>query len=294
MKQIIYKAEMEGITIERAVRDSMFNMVNKHWHSECEIQYILKGCRNFFADNQTWRAEEGCLVIIDSDQIHRTTVDKEFYHDRILLLVEKEKFIETGQALNFDLKQFFEKYRGMLQIPPKDRRYIEGLLTDISTEINRREEGFEIIVQSRMLELWLYIMRFKQNGAKQKTEDSSGARKNQVVYEVANYIKCNYNESKSLEDISNKFYVDKCHLSRIFKSITGFTVNEYINIQRIRHSQLLLEDTLYSVSEIARHIGYDNVTYFTKIFRKYVGTTPLKYRKKRLAYRESLREKGRE
>lgn len=292
MKHIVYQAEMEGVTVERVIRDSKFDMGNKHWHTECEIQYILEGNRCFFMDDQTYRVEQGGMAIIDSDQIHKTTTDKDDYHDRILLLVDKEKFADAGSAMGFHLDHFFEKYRGTIQIPKKDQNYVEKLFTDIAAEINRRDEGFQTFVQLKMLELWLYVVRFKQNGTGCQDTEAASISKSQIVYEVAEYIKSNYRESKSLEDISNKFYVDKCYLSRIFKSVTGFTVNEYINIQRIRQAQILLEDTTYSIMEIAEMTGYENVTYFTKIFRKYIETTPLKYRKKRMAYRESIREKS--
>lgn len=292
MKHVIYRAEMEGISIDRSTRDTKFNMGNKHWHKDCEIQYIIEGTRWLFVDDQTFRVEQGGLFLVDSEQIHCTMSDREFYHDRILLLVEKDKFADACQALGFDLYQFFEKHRGVIQVQPENQKYVEKLLTDIAEEINRREEGYEILVQARMMELWLFILRFKYNGAQHKEDAEAGIWKNQLVYQVMDYIKNHYNESKSLGDISNKFYVDKCYLSRIFKSITGFTVNEYINIQRIRQAQRLLEDTDHSIAEIAEMAGYENATYFSRIFRKYIESTPMQYRKKRKAYKQSVREKS--
>lgn len=292
MKNIVFRAEMEGVTIDRSTRDAKFNMGNKHWHTDCEIQYIMEGTRCFFVDDQTYKVEKGGMAFIDSEQIHRTMTDKDFYHDRILLLVEKDKFADTCQTLGFDLYEFFKKYKGVIQVPLEDQKYIEKLLTDISIEINNREEGFKILVQARMLELWLYVIRLRYNGALHKDDSESTTWKNQVVYEAADYIKKHFDESKSLNDISSKFYVDKCYLSRIFKSMTGFTVNEYINIQRIRQAQKLLEETSYSITEIAHTVGYDNATYFSRIFRKYIESTPLQYRKNKKAYQQSIRKKS--
>lgn len=292
MKRIIFKTMMEGLSVERAVRDSEFNMGVKHWHPECEIQYILEGTRCFFIDDQTYNVGKGSLVMIDSEQIHRTTAHKEFYHDRILLLVEKDKFVEKNKVLGFDLIQFFMRYKGVIQIPRNDQKRLERLMTEIYTEIEKQKEGFETMVQIRLLELWLYIIRIKQNGIHIGECIDSNTGKHQVVYEVVNYIKHHYNHAKSLDDIACKFYVDKCYLSRIFKCITGFTVNEYINIQRIRQSQKLLEETDYSIKTIAEMVGYDNVTYFTKVFKKYIETTPSGFRKKKIAYRQSIREKS--
>lgn len=291
MKHIVFRAEMEGIVIERCTRDTVFNMGNKHWHPECEIQYILEGTRWVFIDDQTYKAAKGSLVLIDSEQVHRTMSDEKAYHDRILLLFEKNKMEGPCKAFGLDLEQFLRKNKGVLAIPSEERKGLERLLTDIAEEISQREEGYPAMSQMRIMELCLYIARLRQRGKSSEKEDGAKDSKSQSVYQVMSYIKAHYEEAGSLKDIADRFYLDKCYLSRIFKQATGFTVNEYINIQRIRKAQYLLEETSNGVTEIAEKVGYDNAAYFSRIFRKYIGSTPLQYRKKRKAYKQSMREK---
>lgn len=81
-------------------------------------------------------------------------------------------------------------------------------------------------------------------------------------------------------------------MSRIFKKATGYTVTEYINIYRIQESQKLLEDTDMSIADVAQAVGYENMTYYNRVFKKYVETSPLQYRKKQIAYKQGLREKN--
>ena len=78
--------------------------------------------------------------------------------------------------------------------------------------------------------------------------------------------------------MARRFYVSKSYLSRIFREVTGFTVNEYRNVSRIRKSQQLLRDGKLSVTEIAAQAGFENLTYYERVFKKYTDTTPLKYR----------------
>jgi len=79
------------------------------------------------------------------------------------------------------------------------------------------------------------------------------------------------------------FYLSKYHLCRTFKKYTGYTVNEYININRVMQAKKLLTDTEISVSDIAEQTGYQSLTNFGKVFKKYMGKRHSEFRK---AYRK--------
>ncbi|WP_225420404.1 helix-turn-helix domain-containing protein [Lapidilactobacillus bayanensis] len=96
----------------------------------------------------------------------------------------------------------------------------------------------------------------------------------------------------TLEDIARHFCFDKSYLSRRFKINTGYTISEFTNIQKIQRSQKLLQDSHLSIADIAAKVGYDNITYYNRVFKKYTETSPLQYRKKTSAYKKALREKN--
>ena len=58
--------------------------------------------------------------------------------------------------------------------------------------------------------------------------------------------------------------MSKSYLSRVFKECTGYTVNEYINVNRIQQARKLLAETPLPVSDIASSLGYESVTYFER------------------------------
>jgi AraC-like DNA-binding protein len=290
MKRVIYQESMEGVSIERIIRDSEYSMDTKHWHTECEIQYIIEGSRIYFIGDRKIKLGKGSLIIVDADEIHQTTTGNEAYHERIMLLVEKEMFCDKYAAFGFGLADFFLKHRGKINIPAEKRKDAEKIFADIAEELHRKDEGFELSVQARMLELWLLVTRIKLHASSEDAAHDHG--KSRLVAEVVNYIRVNYKQAMSLEGISEKFYVNKSYMSRIFKSTTGFTVNEYINIQRIRQAQLLIENPGLSISEVARMVGYENISYFIRVFKRYVESSPSQYRKKRIAYQQSIRQKS--
>ena len=82
-----------------------------------------------------------------------------------------------------------------------------------------------------------------------------------------------------LDELSDELFLSKYYLCRIFKEYSGFTITEYINIFRIKKAAQMLENSSASISEVASALGYDSVTYFERVFKKFMNVTPLKYKK---------------
>ena len=97
--------------------------------------------------------------------------------------------------------------------------------------------------------------------------------------EIIQYIKEHYKDKIVLEDIAKKFGYSVGHLCRKFKEETGDSIVNYIIKYRISTAmRLLFEHRELSIEEVALEVGFNDVQYFTKIFKKYVGMTPGQYR----------------
>ena len=95
------------------------------------------------------------------------------------------------------------------------------------------------------------------------------------------YIQTHYQNKLTLDEIASKTYLSKTYLCSIFKKETGETITNYINKVRIEKSKLLFSDEKLSIVQIANMCGFEDQSYFTKIFKSYVGMTPKKYRESR-------------
>ena len=82
--------------------------------------------------------------------------------------------------------------------------------------------------------------------------------------------------------------LSNCWFIQCFKEITGSSPLQYILKLRISNAQSLLENTDYTITEIANMVGYTNSLYFSRLFHKYIGMSPKEYRKVKL--KENLRE----
>ena len=92
------------------------------------------------------------------------------------------------------------------------------------------------------------------------------------------YVGKNYRYKIYLEDIAESMGISPSYLSRLFHSETGEKLQDYISRVRVMRSIELLLYSEMSLSEIAEYVGFPNQSYFGKMFRKYMSTTPRNYR----------------
>ena len=101
-----------------------------------------------------------------------------------------------------------------------------------------------------------------------------------VMYKITAYIKNNYMNKMTLTDISKHVYLSKMYVSKIFKEEMKITLSEYINKTRIEKSTALLLDSSLSIVDVANLVGYEDQSYFTKVFKNIMGVSPGKYKEK--------------
>ena len=84
----------------------------------------------------------------------------------------------------------------------------------------------------------------------------------------------------SADELAEKFYVSKSYISHMFKKRSGYTLNYYCNMLKVKDAKELLKGTDMSVTEVAFAVGFNNFSYFINTFKKITGVTPLAWRKK--------------
>jgi AraC-like DNA-binding protein len=280
MNEILSSISINGIHIERVVRDSSFTMSTKHFHDDYELYYLLDGNRYYFIEDCSYLVEPGSLVLIDQQQIHKTSPSTTPYHERILISFEPNSFLPlSAVTTEIDLPTFFKKYKGLVTLHDYEKLHIEALFMRIFSEFLQKQVHYEAQILLTLSELLLYIARIFPSHASQNPIHSHSL-KHVKVNEISDFIASHYRSSLSLNVLAEHFYLNKSYLSRIFKEISGFNVNEYINIIKIQRAKDLLITTQDSISEIAQHLGYTSLTYFERMFKQYTDITPLRYRKK--------------
>ena len=101
-----------------------------------------------------------------------------------------------------------------------------------------------------------------------------------LVQNIQKYIDYNLEFNINSSQIAKFFHYNKRYIGQLFKKETGLTISEFINIQRIKLAKNLLVNTDDSIINISLKVGFNNVTYFNRIFKKISGFTPTQYRQK--------------
>ena len=101
-----------------------------------------------------------------------------------------------------------------------------------------------------------------------------------AILRVRNYIDIHFRENLDRSTLASIAFITPNYLSKQFQLRVGKNLREYMNDLRIAEAKKLLLSTRKSVSEIASSVGYDNFSYFSTIFRKYTGMSPVDWREK--------------
>lgn len=107
---------------------------------------------------------------------------------------------------------------------------------------------------------------------------NSPSKNNDIVKKAMLYISEKFNTPLTLEDVSAYVHLHPSYFSTIFKSATGYTFKKYLNKVRVEESKLLLLNTDFSIIDIAMAVGFEDQSYFSKVFKKFTGTTPKQFR----------------
>lgn len=124
------------------------------------------------------------------------------------------------------------------------------------------------------LDTWLMCMLEKLN------EFPAVNSKNQYVNKISRYLLENIEKEVSMNDLAEKLYLSKNYLGELFKQETGISVGEFINNAKVHRAGVLLLESDLKFYQIAYALGFNNIEYFTKIFKKIMGETPQNYRGK--------------
>lgn len=102
-----------------------------------------------------------------------------------------------------------------------------------------------------------------------------------TVWKIREYIEENYAQSITLEEIANYVHMNKSYISYLFKKEMGENISEYLLSIRLEKAQNMLRNSKKSIQETANEVGFSELAYFSKVFKKKVGMSPLEFRKQK-------------
>ncbi|MHA7581441.1 helix-turn-helix domain-containing protein [Paenibacillus vandeheii] len=120
---------------------------------------------------------------------------------------------------------------------------------------------------------WAHLMTERTIDMIRETLQSEG-----MVERAKRYIQENYNLELTREHVAASVYLTPDYFAKVFKQETGMSMKEYLNEYRIEAAKRMLIGSPLSIGRIATETGYDNISYFSTVFKKLAGETPNAYR----------------
>ena len=267
-------------------REESFFQSPFHSHPEFELVYILESHGKRIIGNAVESFESGDMVFLGDDIPHVWLNDEIFYKGinslkakAIVIYFSRDLFGDSFYELPEaqEVKKFFSQAIKGVSITGQTNALISKKMEKLL-----KKKGFEVVMG--LIEILFLLskskdLRYINDNSYVSVNDEN---KNDRLAEVFQYVKSNYKEEISLDEIAKIANLTPTSFCRMFKSKTKKPFVEYLNEIRVSNACKYLIETDLGISEIAYECGYKTASNFNKLFKKLIGTTPKEYRKNAL------------
>jgi AraC-like DNA-binding protein len=256
--------------------------IGAHWHAEYEFFAVMQGEGEFRIDDRRFPVRAGELMFVNADAIHGLSAQPgvplsicAVVFDRAMIDSSANDVIQQNyiQPLATGALRFREHLCGA---EPWEREAMEKL-KDIRCCFAARPACFELRIKADLYLLWYLFAAHPAGGAAQPRP--AAARDVVLTKRMVEYLRQNYAARLTLSGIAREFHLSEGQLCRFFKARVNLSIVEYLNYYRISRATELLVRSDAPVGEIAGCTGFDTISYFNKIFRRYMHCTPGAFRR---------------
>lgn len=281
MQYLEYKESLErgsfGFPIELYhldLRHPRYAM-NHHWHEEFELIRVLQGSFSYTIEGKAAVAEAGDIVFVNGGFLHggvpRACIYECIVYD--LGMLEQE-----GSACSA-LVQDFTQHRLIVQPTfPRGDKQIANIINAVFDVLTQKASGFQLHVQGLLFQMLGCIL---QEGycAENTAENRSAQKKIRQMKKALELIETQFNQPLTLEQLAEAAGMTPKYFCGFFHDMTQRSPIDYLNYHRIEVACYQLAMGHSSVTELAYECGFNDLSYFIRVFKRYKGTTPKRYAK---------------
>lgn len=251
----------------------------EHTHDYVEVVYMLRGSTTHIINGKEIALKKGELLFLS--QSARQEIKKAGMEDIAVNFIVLPEFFSSSLGIMGDedtpLKIFIadclcnsHRGSGYLHFKVSDVATVQNLVENLIYTLMTEGSNKRAISRLTMELLFLQLLNFTDCLAYDTPEE-------ETVLEVLGYVETNYKDA-SLGEISRIVHMDPCYLSREIKRKTGKNFIDILQEKRLSQAAFYLRNTNMKVADISEAIGYENISYFHRLFYAKYGLSPKKYR----------------
>ncbi|UNC91185.1 AraC family transcriptional regulator [Candidatus Contubernalis alkaliaceticus] len=247
----------------------IYLLKGEYKHLNYEFIITDSSVDDFMIDGKKIYAEPGMIFAINSEQMHGT---KYLSKVSFLSIQFEREFLQDLALRIYGIKQVV-----FLSLPIPVDQEIPELVNAFIQEHKQKQEGYFYILNN--LSVHIAIAVFRKIGIVNYTCEKKEDEKKKIQ-QIVEYLNQNYDDDISLDKISDISNMSKFNLIRKFKESTGMTPHEYLLNIRIMRALEFLSNPKNKIIDAGVLSGFENQSYFSRIFKTKTGLTPSEYRKK--------------
>lgn len=258
-----------------------FTTVPTHWHNEYEIIYVKKGQGVISLDLEYHNVKAGDIILIVPGQLHSIEQkdDETMEYENIIFGAD----IIANKHNDYCYTNYFSFLtKRTLQYPTIFNQTTCKYYHDIARCIDNADEicktfphGYQLAIKSYLFQMFFVIFT---NLPKEKppTKKKKSLDKMKLIVK---YVENNYADNITIEDMANLCDFSQSHFMKFFKNNMEVSFIEYLNNYRLTMASRLLISSSSSIIAISMESGFDNLSYFNRLFKKKYDMTPSEFRR---------------
>ncbi len=263
---------MDFIEIEYRETTTDYAMTDLQSHDYYELYFLLEGTRDVFFEDKMFILPKNSICIFPPFSMHKTEGGPykrvNIYISRDLLNANEEAFLNgCTDSVAF-------------QIDSEVSGLFFGLLKQAS-QIQDTTPFKKSYVLAFTKSLLYLLQRYRLTPLTHSATSNHPKNNDPFILKIVSYINEHFAENLTLDHLSQLFFTSKNTLCKRFQAVMNCSIMDYCSHVRLNEAKHLLLTTKKSLDEIAERCGYASANYFSLIFKRKIGLSPLNYRKKK-------------
>ena len=248
-------------------------------HDFWEIVYVDAGKVQIKANNKEFHLKQGEIIFHKPNEFHTINTSEETAANVFVI-----SFVCSSEAMNF--------FKGKtMTVPSKLKKYISTIIEEYSQTFNSMATediklelkenppiGGQQMIKTYLEQFLIMLIRSERDKHDLRVFPSKESMENHLVSQVIQIIEENTYSKISVDQICKKMNYSRTYLAKIFKANSGYTILEYMLMNKIREAKKLIREERYNFTQISDLLAFDNPHYFSTVFKKIANMTPTNYK----------------